>query len=73
MNQQQRSWETSKAKASKELSRAKYYKEYQEQRELWDYQWNTNISRSDLCLSKMQIKDDRWLSQVNDTWTSRFK
>ncbi len=34
MNQQQRSWEMSKAKVSKELSHARYYKKYWEQREL---------------------------------------
>ncbi len=52
----------SKVKASKELSCARYYKEYQEQHELWDYQWNTNISRSDLCFNKMQTEDDKWSS-----------
>ncbi len=56
----------SKVKADEELSHVRYYKKYQEQRELWDYQWNTNISRSDLCFNKMQTKDDKWSSQIND-------
>ncbi len=63
----------SKAKVDEELSHARYYKEYWEQRELWDYQWNINISRFDLCFNKMQIESDTWSSQVNDTWTLRFE
>ncbi len=73
MNLQSRSWKTNKAKASKELSRAKYYKEYHWQRELWNNQQNINISISHLCFNEMQTKDNKQLLQVNDTWTSRVE
>ncbi len=57
----------SKVKVSKELSYTRYYKKYWEQYKLWNYQWNTNISKSDLCFNKMQTRNDKWLSQINDT------
>ncbi len=73
MNLQLRSRKTNKAKASKEFSHTEYYKEYCWQRELWNNQRNTNISRSHLYFNKMQTRNNKQLLQVNDTWTSEFE